>query len=221
MVLPALVPSPATELLDLLPRHAPQELKRGATIYSPVRPSRNIHLVLVGCVKISSSSTEGESVCRLAVEGSLFGESALIPGASRSETAVALDTVQLLSWSSAEIEKQIEFDPHVGLILCQRIAQQYLDLSERMHNLLAYKTPERVMLALAQLADRGGEATADGFLRILPLTHQTLGEYVGTSREVITFQLNRLRRLGLIRYSRYSLEIYRSGLEEALRLATR
>ena len=58
---------------------------------------------------------------------------------------------------------------------------------------------------------------ADGATRIASLTHHTLAEYVGTSREIVTFQMNRLRRMGLLRYSRKNIDIYMVPIDEALR----
>jgi len=80
-----------------------------------------------------------------------------------------------------------------------------------------YKTPERVMLALVQLCDSLGTPMADGATRVAALTHHTIAEYVGTSREIVTFQLNRLRRLGMLRYSRKHMDIYTRAVQDALR----
>jgi CRP-like cAMP-binding protein len=80
-----------------------------------------------------------------------------------------------------------------------------------------YKTPERVMVSLIQLAHTLGTPTGDGASRIGSLTHQTMAEFVGTSREIVTFQLNRLRRLGMIRYSRKYMDIYTGAIAESLR----
>jgi len=73
------------------------------------------------------------------------------------------------------------------------------------------------MLALVQLCDSLGDQMPDGATRVAALTHHTLAEYVGTSREIVTFQLNRLRRLGLLRYSRKHMDIYTGPMQEALR----
>ena len=73
------------------------------------------------------------------------------------------------------------------------------------------------MLAFLQLAGTLGTPLPDASVRISSLTHHTIAEYVGTSREIITFQMNRLRRAGLIRYSRKSIDIQVGALQEALR----
>ena len=90
-------------------------------------------------------------------------------------------------------------------------------LQDRLESMSVYKTPERVMLALVQLCDSIGAPAADGATRVGALTHKTLAEYVGTSREIVTFELNRLRRLGFLRYSRKHMDIYIHMMYEALR----
>jgi Mn-dependent DtxR family transcriptional regulator len=54
-------------------------------------------------------------------------------------------------------------------------------------------------------------------LRVASLTHNTIAEFVGTSREIVTFQMNRLRRLGLVRYSRKHIDVYALAMRENLR----
>ena len=80
-----------------------------------------------------------------------------------------------------------------------------------------HKTPERVMLAILQLAADLGSPMPDGSLRVASLTHHTIAEFVGTSREIVTFQMNRLRRMGLVRYSRKHIDVYAQALRENLR----
>lgn len=75
------------------------------------------------------------------------------------------------------------------------------------------------MIALVQLAEGLGTRQDDGATRIGALTHHTLAEFVGTSREIVTFQLNRLRRLGMLRYSRKDMDIYVPAIHDALREA--
>jgi CRP-like cAMP-binding protein len=73
------------------------------------------------------------------------------------------------------------------------------------------------MLALVQLAGELGSPMADGSSRVASLTHHTIAEYVGTSREIVTFQMNRLRRMGLLRYSRKYIDVYVTAIQDELR----
>ena len=45
----------------------------------------------------------------------------------------------------------------------------------------------------------------------------TLKMYVGTSREIVTFQMNRLRRMGLLTYSRKFIDINGAAIQQLLR----
>jgi CRP-like cAMP-binding protein len=74
-----------------------------------------------------------------------------------------------------------------------------------------------VAAALLQLGASLGQARPDGLWRMPGITHHTVSEYVGTSREIVTYQMTRLRSRGLIRYSRQFIDIDVEGLETALR----
>jgi len=203
--------------LTYLPRKSVQEFARGRVIYSQQQPSDKLHLVVLGRVKISTKAEDGnETISRIICPEGLFGEAVLVGGRD-SETAIALDTATLMSWTRAEIEQQIEREPRLGIALTQYLVRQCIALQERIESMAVHKTPERVMLALSQLAGSLGTPLPDGSTRIASLTHHTIAEYVGTSREIVTYQMNRLRRLGLIRYTRRYIDIYVGALEQLLR----
>ena len=122
-----------------------------------------------------------------------------------------------MGWSRADIELQVEREPQLGIALSQYLVRQCLELQDRIESMAVHKTPERVMLALLQLASDLGVPTPDGAMRVAPLTHHTIAEFVGTSREIVSFQMNRLRRLGLIRYSRQFIDVYASMMRQNLK----
>jgi CRP/FNR family cyclic AMP-dependent transcriptional regulator len=204
--------------LTYLPRKPVQEFAKRRAIYSQEQPSDSLYVVILGRVKITSTAGDGvETIGRIVNPEGLFGESALIGSAGRSESAVALDNVTVMAWSRQEIELQIEREPHLGIALSQYLVRQCIELQDRIESMAVYKTPERVMLSLVRLAATLGTPMPDGSTRIGSLTHHTIAEYVGTSREIVTFQMNRLRRLGLLRYSRKSIDVYTQAMKDALR----
>lgn len=210
---------PYEDPLTYLPRKAVQEISKGRTVYDAQHPGEHLNLVVLGRVKISHLTPDGgQTVARIVRAEGLFGEAALI-GLSipPAETATALDDVTLMSWTRQEIETQIEREPRLGIALTQYLVRQCMELQDRIESMAIYKTPERVMLAFLQLANDLGSPSSDGSWRIGSLTHHTIAEFVGTSREIVTFQMNRLRRLGLIRYSRQHIDIYVDSIREHLR----
>ncbi|MBV9506440.1 MAG: Crp/Fnr family transcriptional regulator [Acidobacteriia bacterium] len=203
--------------LTYLPRKSVQEFGKGRVIYSPTETSERLYLVVLGRVKVSTTPDFGtETIARIICPEGLFGESALVGGRTE-ETAVALDTATLMSWTRPEIEQQIDREPKLGLALAQYLVRNCMALQDRIESMAAHKTPERVMVALVQLADLVGSSLPDGATRIGSLTHHTIAEYIGTSREIVTFQMNRLRKLGLIRYTRRYIDVYVHAVEEMLR----
>jgi len=203
--------------LTYLPRKSVQEFARRRVIYDAQQPSDRLYVVILGRVKLTTISEDGtQLVARIVCAEGLFGESSMI-GRRRNESAVALDTATLMSWSSAEIETQIEREPRLGLALAQYVVRQCIELQDRIESMAIYKTPERVMLSLLQLAATLGTPLADGWTRVPALTHNVVAEYVGTSREIVTFQFNRLRRMGMLRYSRKHIDIHTEAIRDELR----
>ena len=131
---PAPAANPEVELLELLPHRAAETFARGTLVYSQHHPCAQLYLVMTGRIKISRAG-EGETACRLVFKGGLFGEPTLVRLANPSEMAVALSPASLVSWTSAEIENQMELYPRLGMVLCQYMVRQCLELSERLRSL--------------------------------------------------------------------------------------
>jgi len=204
--------------LIYLPRKPIQEFARRRVIYDQQQPCIGLYVVMLGRVKVTNIADDGfVTVARLVCSEGLFGEAALVGADSRTESAVALDDASIMSWTRAEIEQQIDREPRLGIALSQFLVRQCIELQDRIESMAVYKTPERVMLALLQLAASVGTPMEDGATRIGSLTHHTIAEYVGTSREIVTFQMNRLRRIGLLRYSRRFIDIYAPAIEQKLK----
>jgi CRP/FNR family transcriptional regulator, cyclic AMP receptor protein len=203
------------DALNYLPRRPLVEYARGHVLYSGT--SDALYLVAAGRVKVASVAMDGcEAIVRIVPPEGLFGEACLIDHAG-TERAVALDKVQLMAWKRAEIEQQVEKEPRLGLALMEELIVNCLDMEERMQAMASCKTPQRVMLSLIQLSRHLGELQPDGAMRMASLTHHTIAEHVGTSREIVSSQMSRMRRLGLVSYSRRHIDVYCEAMEEALR----
>jgi len=179
---------PYEDPLTYLPRKSVQEFAKGRIIYDAQQPNGHLYVVILGRVKISNTAEDGcQTIGRIVRTEGLFGESSLIGNVKRSESAMALDNATLMSWSRAEIEQHIEREPRLGIALSQYLVRQCLELQDRIESMAVHKTPERVMLALLQLAADLGTPMSDGAVRVSSLTHHTIAEFVGTSREIVTF----------------------------------
>jgi CRP/FNR family cyclic AMP-dependent transcriptional regulator len=208
--------SPAHQMEDALmylPRKGVTDYSKGETIFDETNPSQSLHLVVQGRVKVTTPlENGGQAVVDIYNTDDFFGESCLLGAARGAQRATALDTVTLMSWDSAEIEDQVQRQPRLGIALMQMLAKRTLDYGERIQSFALHKTPERIISSLLRFAGRLGAQNDDGSVRIPPLTHQVISEYVGTSREIVTFQMNHLRQKGFLRYSRQGIQVYTDAL---------
>lgn len=161
--------------LALLPRKPILQYARKRVIYDSQRPPEGIYVVVSGRVKVSQSVSDGtETIMRVVTGDGIFGESAMLGTPPRFESALALENVKAMTWTPAEIENHIQREPRLGLALVQYMARQCMLMEERIQCMAICKTPERVALALVQLADSTGTAVEDGIMRMGGLTHHTL-----------------------------------------------
>jgi CRP/FNR family cyclic AMP-dependent transcriptional regulator len=212
--------TPSREMEDALmylPRKGVTDYRKGQIIFDEHQPSKGLHLVVQGRVKVTIPLDDGtQTVVDIFTTDDFFGESSMLGSARYSERAVALDNVTLMSWTSQEIDEQVERQPRLGIALIQMLVKRGLDYEERLQSFALDKTPERVIRSLLRFASRLGTPMEDGSIKIPPLTHQVISEYVGTSREIVTFQMNHLRQKGFLRYSRKGIQVYVDALREHL-----
>jgi CRP/FNR family transcriptional regulator, cyclic AMP receptor protein len=194
-----------------------QEFPKGKNIYDWTTRNTYLYVVLSGHVKISSTSeTDQHIATRIVGAEGFFGESCLV-NLNSKESATALSRTTVMAWSRNEVENRIESYPPLGFALLKYVVEECLALQDRLESLASLKTEARVMVTLLQLANELAVTEADGAVRLVSLTHRTIAEFAGTTREIITFEMNRLRRMGLIQYSRKFIEINTEAMVETLR----
>lgn len=206
------------DALVYLPRKSVVEFRRSQPIYDEHTPSQGIYLIVKGRVKVIRTAEDGtQTVIGIFVTDQFFGALGLLGPTREAERAIALEHAALMVWTADEIEEHIERQPRLGVALMQVLVGRCLDCSERLLSMATDKTPERVALTLLRFARRQSlQNIEDGSVRIAPMTHQLISEYVGTSREIVTFQMNQLRHQGLIRYSRKGIDVFADALQAHL-----
>jgi CRP-like cAMP-binding protein len=174
--------------------------------------------VLTGYVKLTCTAINGtQSMIRVVPPEGFFGESVLVPQVEPlREIATTLAPTQLMSWSADEIESYVERQPRLALGLCEYFGRFNTILRDRIVTAATQNAGNSVKMALVGLAHEIGDPQTDGARRIVGLTHQALAEYIGTSREIVTCEMNRLRTLGYLQYCRRYIDVYMDALAEVL-----
>lgn len=214
------VPAPHVPLEDPL-AHLPcsnvAEYRKGEVIYGRNQPSHSIYLVIDGKVKVSRLTGEGqEVVVDIYRTDEFFGEAAFLRLGHTSEEARAFEKTKIMAWTASEIESLAAKQPRLAVALMQVLVQRNLDLTRRIESFSMDDISRRVARTLIRLSDRMGVREEDGSISMVPLTHELLSQYVGTSREVITLHMNRFRRQGYLRYSRRGMVLDRTALQNWL-----
>lgn len=205
-----IAPQPAENPLAYLPTSPIQECKKEQVIYSPDQCSASIYMVVKGKVKVYRIAGEGREVLvDIYHIDEFFGDSALIGAMNGHEKAVALEPdTSVMMWRANEVEELILNRPRLGIALLQITAQRCIHFGWRIDGFASDTIERRLARTLIRFSERFGKVQEDGSIQMMPLTHEMLSQYVGTSREIITHHMTQFRRLGYLRYSRKEVVIY-------------
>jgi CRP/FNR family transcriptional regulator len=201
---PLLETDPRTEdVLAQLPVATTTQYRKGHAIYGPDRLSDRIYLVISGTVGISHIAGNGaEVLLEIVRPDELFGESAFLHASRRSERATAIETARLMTWAVSEMQDLVMKRPRLAVALLQILAQRNFELTRRIESFSVDNVERRLARSLIRFSERLGAPEPDGSVRIMPLTHEMLSRYVGTSRGLVTQCMNRFRKRGYVSYSR-------------------
>jgi CRP-like cAMP-binding protein len=192
--------------------------KKGQIVYDQDQPSNNLYLVIAGKVKVSRLAEDGRQVVvDLYQPDEFFGESAFLSLSRRSEIAVALENVKVMTWTTADIEDILMRRPKLAIALMQLLVQRSMDFGQRIESFSVDNIARRLARTLIRFSERLGSMTEDGSVQMIPFTHELLSQYVGTSREIVTHYMNHFRRQGYLRYSRKGIMLYRDAMRDWLR----
>lgn len=183
-------------------------------IYGPQQPSKGFYMVAAGKVNLSQIAEDGREILLDIVKPEeLFGESAFRGVPRGSEQATAHENTRLMTWPTSEIEDLVAKRPRLAVALLQTLAQRNAELSRRIESLAVDSIERRLARSLVRFSERFGTLEIDGSVLMLPLTHELLSRYVGTSREIISHYMNRFRKQGCLEYSRKGIRLHAGALK--------
>ena len=203
--------------LVFLPRRKTQRFSRDETIYSPDDPADSLLLVVEGTVKLSRISGGGrETVLDFCSADAFFGESGLMGRRVRGELAVALEDSGVMEWTADDLATLMMRTPELGPSLLRTFATKLYDADSRIESLATDQISQRLVKVLLRLGNQFGTYDDTMTLHLMPLTHELLARYVGTSREIITQHMSQLRRDGMLAYSRSGIDFNPAELKKTL-----
>jgi CRP/FNR family cyclic AMP-dependent transcriptional regulator len=169
------------------------------------------YLVESGQVRISKDiAGGGQETVGFIGPGEFFGELALIDDQPRSAHVIAMEDSQLLILRREDFRRRVEANPSVAWALLTELSRRLRRADQKIGGLVLLDVPGRISRLLLDLS---AEST-NGMIE-KPLTHQTIAQMIGASRETVSRAMKEFQEEGLIRVERRRIAVAnRDALEK-------
>jgi len=218
-------PAAVLQKVPLFSQLAPVELQRvvevvreraypkNSVILFEDDPGDALYVVAEGQVKVVLIGEDGrEVILSVLGSGEFFGEMALIDDEPRSAHVIAMEDSSLLVLRREEFQGILRQSPGIAVALLRELSRRLRRVDEKVGSLVLLDVNGRVAQLLLELADE----EKDGARITRRLTHHTIAQMIGSSRETVSRTMRELVDKGLIHVSRRDIEIRdRPGLEAA------
>jgi CRP-like cAMP-binding protein len=194
-------------LADIARQLRRRRFRRNETIFHQGDPGDSLHVVSSGAVKIVLPSIEGEEaiIATLRV-GDFFGELALLDGAPRSASAVALEASETWTLSRELFLATLDRDPALRDSLLAGLAHELRRITGHLEELHFLDLAGRLASRLARLA-REAEPDANEVRLDWPYTQSDLAAMIGGTRQSVNKLLSGLVERELVAIEKDTLVI--------------
>jgi CRP/FNR family transcriptional regulator len=172
---------------------------QGATIFSEGDPGDAMFIVTEGLVKLMSVSDKGdETILHILKPDQIFGE-LLFSEEKRAFDAVASTDVLVTIIPRKSFEEILTSFPTVARNFIRLLSRRLVKVEQGFAGFGHTWSYQRLGKVLLQLAKEHGVEMPKGTVIPVHLTHKDLAELIGTTRETVTTQVNKFKRLGLLK----------------------
>jgi CRP/FNR family cyclic AMP-dependent transcriptional regulator len=187
----------------------------GAVLFMEGQSPRGILILCKGRVKLSMTSAEGKAVIlRIVKQGEVLGLHAVISGDAYQSTAETLEPCQVNFIRRDDFLGFLRQNGEASIRAAQQLSCDYHTACEQIRSLgLAHSVPEKLARFLLDWATNGHEPKSGTRMK-LTLTHEEIGQMIGTSRETVTRTLSEFKTKQLAALNGSTLVIQnKEGLE--------
>jgi CRP/FNR family transcriptional regulator, cyclic AMP receptor protein len=155
---------------------------RGSVILFENDPGDSLFVVRQGRVKVVLIGEDGrEVILGVLGVGEHFGELSLIDDRPRSAHVIAMEDSHLLVLHREDFRRRVDSSPAVAWSLLSELSRRLRRADEKIGGLVLLDVPGRIARLLLDLAEETGGNTIEK-----PLTHQTIAQMIGASRETVS-----------------------------------
>ena len=188
-----------------------KQYPKGSVIVFEDDPGDALFIVREGRVKVVLVAEDGrEVILGVLGVGEHFGELSLIDEQPRSAHVIAMENATLLVLRRDDFKRRVEVTPQLAWALLVELSRRLRRADGKIGGLVLLDVPGRIArLILDSAADEGSDTIEK------PLTHQTIAQMIGASRETVSRAMSEFQEAGLITVARRRITVAnREALEQ-------
>lgn len=183
-------------------------LKRHQQVIKPDEVLESIYYIKSGYIKQSTISKTGEEfIVNIYRPGSFFAISLALHHKKSSYSFETISDAELIKAPVQDIIGLLDTQPIIARELLGRITSGLNSLVSRMESLVFGSANQKVAAVLVQNAQRFGKKNGNSIIIELPLTHQQLASLTGLTRETVSIEMAKLKKIGVLNYKGKSITI--------------
>ena len=172
---------------------------KGALLFVEGEQPRGVFILCRGGAKLTTTSTEGRTlIVKIAKPGEILGVSAAILGRPYEVSAETIEASQVSFIRREDFLRFLNAYTEACMHTAQQLSEKYESAQREIRTLgLAQTTSEKLAKLLLDWSVNGEETPQGTRLQVL-LTHEEIGQMIGTTRETVTRLLSEFKRKKLI-----------------------
>ncbi|MDI3291737.1 Crp/Fnr family transcriptional regulator [Polyangium sp. 15x6] len=195
----------AAEAARVLIARFGKSFQPGEVIYREGEPGTEAYLLEEGRVRLIKKVRGAERSLMVLKPGDLFGESALVPGAERSSTAVALSSGLALAIDQATLQNLLEHNASIASRMVKQLVRRLRDAEDQIELIMLTDVQSKIVSALLKLAQQTRDA--GGNAAVFTVTPMELATRVGLDVDTVKRSVQKLREGQYIRVADERLEV--------------
>lgn len=207
----------APALKDFNAVKSPAMYPAGALLFMEKQDPRGVFVLCAGQVKLSISSSAGKTlILRIAKPGEILGLMAAMSGSPYEVTAETLYPCQVAYVRRDDFLRFIAKHPEVYQGVVKQLSTLYNGACEQLRTVgLSASAPEKVARLLLDWSTDAKDSKQGAPIK-LPLTHEEIAEFIGTTRETVTRTLSQFKSQQLVSLDGSTLMISNRPALEAI-----
>lgn len=164
---------------------------KGAMLFMEKQDARGVFVLCEGEVKLSISSAEGKTlIMRVAKSGEILGLMAGWSGVPYEVTAETIRPCLVAFVRREDFQRFVAKHPEASQGVARQLSVQYQAACEQLHTLGLSVSAHEKLARLLLSWSASSQQTKEGSRTKVPLTHEEIAEFIGTTRETVTRTLS-------------------------------